>query len=432
MSIPSVARSESDLEASENRLIRQINAAENQGAVETILAEINELVRRSSSSLEQKQSLKRCRQRAYDRRRKLQNEEEYPMASGNNLVEFPPIGELQRSQQFLVDEVRDLKDLLEKFNKSQNSETKNTQALDSLSIRLGQMESDNKNILRYLITLDKSHTGFHKDLQSVFSQVSGVSDKFDERLEKFSSEFALLQEEIESAHKPHPSTARSQDFLTGAFRQFGKLDGEVFARYFPLALTLFLIVGAIAWFVADQITPLYQAFKFDRPELVAWGSIGMAVGFSGIYGALRSRPAGFMCGLILVYEVLFVIAGTKSHEQIQQTVEAEAVPAITFAMAEMKKAKSDYDRNQARYEDEKDKMYQNAWFNSTYIEPAWDKYSEKQSGYTGLRTQYLEENGGFGLQGFLKLFYRVCAVILLMIVTGLAIRKIRDSIAFQS
>ena len=94
--------------------------------------------------------------------------------------------------------------------------------------------------------------------------------------------------------------------------------------------------------------------------------------------------------------------------------------------------KGEYERNKARYDDPKDKVHKNSWFQSKHVEPAWSTYAEKQAGYTSLRTEYLEDNGGFGLQGLLKLFYRVCAVILLMIVTGLAIRKIRDSIAFQS
>ena len=370
MSDPSVSRSGEDLEESGSRLVRQINAAMSQQDVENILAEISELMRRNPS-LDQKQSLKRYRQRAYDRRRKLQTtttEEEPAMVTGNNLLEFPSIGELQRSQHEVLDEVRNLRHRVEQLA---------------------------------------------EDVAAIRTEVPAP--------------------EYEQASESNGTkTHAKQDFLTGAFSQLAKLNGEAFARHFPLALILTAIAGIIGWFVADQITPLYQAFKFDRPELVAWGSIGMAVGFSGIYGAMRSRPAAFMCGLILIYEVLFVVAGTRSHEQVQQATEADAVPEIAFARAELDKAKGEYERNKARYDDSEDKVHQNTWFKSNYIDPAWSTYAEKQAGYTSLRTQYLEDNGGFGLQGLLKLFYRVCAVILLMIVTGLAIRKIRDSIAFQS
>ena len=197
-------------------LLSQINSAQTTSAVEEILAKINDLIN-LAPSLDQKQWLKRCRQKAYDRRRKLQNsaEEEAAMPSQNNLFEFPPVADLQRSQQALMNEMK------------------------SLSSRVDQLA---------------------EKLPSLPETTSTKKD------------------------------SAGSDFLSGVFSQLAKLRGDIFLRNFPPALICGSLSAASAWFVAKQITPLYQAFNFDQPELVAWGSIAMATVFSGIYGALRSRP----------------------------------------------------------------------------------------------------------------------------------------------
>ena len=416
MSVISSPRSDqmgSDLIPSESDLIRRIDSAKTNDQIEFLLTEINELMKKDSISLDSRQVLRRSRQKVYDRRKKFRDQSEDNKMTGNNLVGFPSISELQQNHQTLLNEVRDLKLILDGLSKAESVTTEAIKSLEVLNGRLGQTEADHVELKESTKVLRSEISDLQADLELLRLQPTGVAD-------------------IRMEPEHDQTSASKQDFLTGAFCQIGQLTGAAFARHFPLALILLAMAGVIAWFVADQIIPLYLSFKFDRPELVAWGSIGMAVGFSGIYGALRSRPAAAMCGLMLVYEVLFVIAGTRSQEQVLQVAEADAVPEIVFARAELDKARGEYEQKMARYDDPEDKMHRNTWFKSKYVDPAWSSYSEKQSDYTGLRKKYLEENGGFGIQGLLKLFYRVCAVILLMIVTGLAIRKIRDSVVFQS
>jgi len=416
MSVTSSSRSDQigpDLIPSESDLVRRIDSAKTNDQIEFLLTEINELMKKDSISLDSRQVLRRSRQKVYDRRKKFRDQSEDSKMTGNNLVGFPPISELQQNHQTLLNEVRDLKLILDGLSKAESVTTEAIKSLEVLNGRLGKTEADHVELKESTKVLRSEISDLQADLELLRLQPKGVAD-------------------IRMEPEHDQTSASKQDFLTGTFSQLGQLNGVDFARHFPLALILMAMAGVIGWFVADQITPLYQAFKFDRPALVAWGSIGMAVGFSGIFGALRSRSAGFMCGLILVYEVLFVVAGTRSHEADQQAAEADAVPEIAFARSELDKARGEYEQKKARYDDPEDKMHQNTWFKSKYVDPAWSTYAEKQSGYSSLRTQYLEDNGGFGLQGLLKLFYRVCAVILLMIVTGLAIRKIRDSIVFQS
>ena len=341
---------------SESDLIDQITSAHVISDVEKILAKINDHIS-LASTLEQKQSLKRCRQRAYDRRRKLQNfaEEQASMPAQNNLFEFPPVAELQRSQNDLMNEMKNL-----------------------------------------------------------------------------SAQVDLLTEEFSSARALPLTETSKPDFLSGVFSQISKIRGDVFIRNFPLALICGSLAFITAWFVADQITPLYQAFNFEKASYVAWGSIGMAAGFSAIYGALNSRVSAFMCALVVFYEILFVCAGTRSHEARLQSFEAANSAEVIFAKAGLDKAKADYGLKKARYENKDDKMFQNNWFKTSYLDPAWADYSKKLSAYTGLTQKYTEENGGFGLPEFLKLFFRVCSVIFLMTLTGLTVRKLRDSIAFQT
>ena len=262
--------------------------------------------------------------------------------------------------------------------------------------------------------------GSQKDLMNEMKSLSSRVDQLAAKLPTLS--------EVSSAKKE----TSKPDFLSGVFSQISKIRGDVFIRNFPLALICGSLASITAWFVADQITPLYQAFNFEKASYVAWGSIGMAAGFSAIYGALNSRVSAFMCALVVFYEILFVCAGTRSHEARLQSFEAANSAEVIFAKAGLDKAKADYGLKKARYENKDDKMFQNNWFKTSYLDPAWADYSKKLSAYTGLTQKYTEENGGFGLPEFLKLFFRVCSVIFLMTLTGLTVRKLRDSIAFQT
>ena len=118
--------------------------------------------------------------------------------------------------------------------------------------------------------------------------------------------------------------------------------------------------------VAKQITPLYQAFNLDQPELVLINCYGHS-----FQRNIRGSPLPdlrLMCALVVLYEILFVCAGTRSHEAFQLKSETSS-PEITFAK-KLEKAKATYSRQKARYENKEDKMYQNAWFKAGYVDTA--------------------------------------------------------------
>ncbi|MCB9229812.1 MAG: hypothetical protein H6618_09390 [Deltaproteobacteria bacterium] len=352
----------SDLIPSESDLIRRIDAAGTDEQISKLLSEVNHLMK-SHHDGDIWQMLRRCRQKIYDRRRKIRNHTKENAMTGHNIVELPSIRELQHSQTILLNEVTELKALLAELSKAQTCDTK-----EKLIARPAPQKTE--------------------------------SDK-------------------------------AQGFISSFISQLERLDGSAFARYFPVAAMLTIAAGAVSWFVADQVTPLYQAFNFEQPELAAWGAVGMAVGFSGIYGALSSRRAAMMCLLMALYEVLFIAAGTSTHEKAEAVSSALSQPELLFTAESLAKAKDDYEKKKSRFEDPRDEVFQNAWFEKKFLTPAWDNYSTALNNYKNQKSSELSEAETFGVQGFLKLLYRLAAVVLAMILTGLAVNRINRAFAFS-
>lgn len=406
MSVTSSSRSDQicpDLIPSESDLLRRIDSAKTNDQIEFLLTEINELIKKDIS-LDSRQVLRRSRQKVYDRRKKFRDQNEECTMAGNNVVEFPPISELQHSQKELLNEVKDLKLILDGLCKAQTTCTEALQSLETMNSRLSQAEADQAKL----------------------------NDETKQRTEAVKSEISDLRETLEALNLPHKTQrSEAQDFLSSFINQICKLDGSACARYFPMAAFLAALAGITCWFVADQVTPLYQAFGFDQPDLAAWGSIGLAVGFSGLYGALGSRKTALMCFLVAIYEVLFVMAGTKTHEESSAINSAMSQPVIVFAQDSLEKAKGEYEKKKARFEDPKDEVYQNTWYEKKYLTPAWTSYQTALNTYRENKTSELSSTAMFGAQGWLKLLYRLCAVVLAMILTGLAISKTKQAFVFS-
>ena len=406
MPVTSPSRSDQicpDLIPSESDLLRRIDSAKTNDQIEFLLTEINELMRHKPS-LEDRQVLRRCRQKVYDRRKKFRDQNEEYAMTGSNIVEFPPIKELQNSQLELLHEVKELKQIMDSLRKSQAASTEALQSLDAMNNRLSQAEAGQAKIDADLKQNTKAIKSEISDLRKILEALS---------------------------HPQNSHAAKTQDFLSAFSSQICKLDGATCARYFPLATFLAALAGITCWFVADQVTPLYQAFGFDQPELAAWGSIGLAVGFSGLYGALDSRQAALMCFMVAIYEVLFVMTGTMTHEKASTIKAVMSQPELVFAQKSLEKAKDNYEKKKVRFEDPKDEVYQNSWYEKKFLTPSWNSYKEALDTYKSHKMSELSSTSMFSFQGLLKLLYRLGAVVLAMILTGLAVSKTKQAFVFS-
>ena len=154
----------------------------------------------------------------------------------------------------------------------------------------------------------------------------------------------------------------------------------------------------------------------------------MSIGFAGIYGAIKTKPAAFMCLLIALYEILFVYYGTDSHEKELSKVQLHSLPEMSLKMEELEKLKEEYLLRKSRFNDPSDKVFKNDWFKKKFLDPSWNSYQNAGESLTALKN--IHQSGSINQgQMWLKLLYRLCAVVFLMILSGLAIRKLKESFA---
>ena len=376
-----------DLKTSESGLMAEIDLAVSQAALEGIINNINRLIK-NEDSFSYKQILKRCRQRAYDKRRKLPQVEH-----SRQLAQVPFI------------EIEDLKKSIEEL-REQLAECKPEQvSLDVL--RKGQVELESALEI----------------LQEDVKYQTRIAERLCE-LEK------QIEEQKIGEIEKDVSSDKSKTFIEQAIKNLKKLDGGKFIECFPLALLLLILTTLCSFFVVDQTTPLYTAYNFENANLMAWGAAGMAVCFSGIYGAKKGFGLGFMCFLMAAYEVLFVLSGTASHEEKINSRQLQLHPEVVLKSEELDRLKSDYEEKKALYEDPNGRNFKNAWYKKTYLDPAWETYKKAASSLIALKSEIKTNKFDKKDHLWLKLLYRLCAVILSMVLSGLAVGKLQESFTY--
>ena len=198
---------------------------------------------------------------------------------------------------------------------------------------------------------------------------------------------------------------------------FSDIDwGSVF-----LAISAFVVLAVVAVFVFLQTASLYTALKFEHPALCAWGAIGMGAFFSAAYAIKKNYIAAIMCSILLIYEGLLVVAGTQTQENDLARTQTQLRSDVSFANDAIVKSKREYEHALFQYEDPTNRVFKNAWFKSKHLDPTWQSYAKAQKDYASLVGTANEDGSVFGLQGFLKVIYRLSSLVLLMMASRLLV-----------
>ena len=193
---------------------------------------------------------------------------------------------------------------------------------------------------------------------------------------------------------------------------------------------MFFLTCLCSWFVVEQTGPLYESLQFSKPTMMAWGAILMAVCFAGLSAKISSRWIGAMCAVVVLYEIMFVGFGTRNNEENLAKSKHDTLPQVIFEHERLDRAKAEYLENKARYEDHNDKVFHNSWFKKTYLDPSWVNYQAASESLQVVNKSLADDSFFPNSQMWLKLTYRLCAVILSMILSAITIRKLLESFSY--
>lgn len=201
------------------------------------------------------------------------------------------------------------------------------------------------------------------------------------------------------------------------------IDGEKLARKLPSIVALTTMAIAIGGLLWHQSVKLYQASGFSSPGLIAAGGILMVLGFSALHAAYRTKLALLLCFYAGGYEAYFIISGTVAYEAAINHNEYLEETSYSWLNEQVSRLKNDYEKYKTRYEDQSSKNYQNGWYKKNFLDPAWKKYSESQKDLSKIMKS-AETAAVIDHTGWLKIFYRLGLVSLLMLITHRALNQI--------
>lgn len=203
-------------------------------------------------------------------------------------------------------------------------------------------------------------------------------------------------------------------FWTGAQKALESIDGEKFVKALPGFLLLFMATTAVVGFLWLQSLELYKSSGFSQPELASAGGLLMVIGFAVYRSVTRSKLALLLCLYAGGYETYFMVSGTVQDEKTSQIVGIENSPDLMFLREKADKIRGSYISAKSRYEDPASKVYQNEWFKTKYLDPAWKENEEAQAQFFE-KKDLLQEQGKTKSVTCLKIFYRLGLVLLCMI-----------------
>lgn len=181
----------------------------------------------------------------------------------------------------------------------------------------------------------------------------------------------------------------------------------------PVALFSICALTSLT-FVYMQSVPLYASSGFTNPELCAFGALLMIVGFSLIHALNKSKLALILCLYASAYEVTLIAQGTFKNEATTISTNISTDPNIIFLREKTQNLYDSYKISNEKYQNIDSNVFHNAWFNTTQVVPAWQKYEKAQKELDIKKAEKNEHLSGSST-GFLKLSYRLGLVFLCMI-----------------
>lgn len=205
-----------------------------------------------------------------------------------------------------------------------------------------------------------------------------------------------------------------QSFTAGVGRAIARIDGEAFAiaaarLAIPAALT-----AAVIYFLWAQSVELYAASGFVNPQTAAVGGLIMLIGFAALHSARRSKLALLCCLYAGGFEAYFMTAGTVAGEHRSKIQDPALQVQAEWLREEVRRTKADYEQKKTRLADPSGKVFENSWFKTKVVDPAWAAYSDAQRKLAEHGT-VIESKAAFDHVGWLKLLYRLGLVLLCML-----------------
>ena len=176
-------------------------------------------------------------------------------------------------------------------------------------------------------------------------------------------------------------------------------------------------------FVVEQTLPLYESLSFPNAEMAASGAITLAVGFAGLSAITRSGLAKLFVAVMICYEALLVFVGTKVNQRDISFEALRANPAYVHAQESYTLTRSDFELKKRRFEDRNSGVFKNQWFKNKHLDPAFVKFTAASEKLSMLRENLHTKNIDDQLQLWLKILYRLSAVVLCMMLAKGAVAR---------
>ena len=221
----------------------------------------------------------------------------------------------------------------------------------------------------------------------------------------------------------HTDICEENDFFSDFFDQISSLDGRCFAINFPPAALMAALAFLACQFVVAQTLPLYESLSFPNAKMAASGAIALAVGFAGLSALTRSRLAKLFVAVMICYEALLVFVGTKVNQRDITFEALRANPTYIQAQESYGLSRSDYELKKRRFEDRNSGVYQNQWFKNKHLDLAFAKFTAASEKLSLLKNNLHNNKLDDQLQLWLKILYRLSAVVLCMMLAKGAVGR---------
>ena len=207
------------------------------------------------------------------------------------------------------------------------------------------------------------------------------------------------------------------------------LDKLELAKLAGLLIVL-LVTIALLFF---QVLPLYASSSWVKPELSAAGSLLIVLTLSSFFSFKRGIISFLLCSLGLFYEISFVSWSTEKSEEMLRLEKLSELSSKDERLLELKKEKAysglSFESQKDRFENPEDKMFRNHWYYTNYVTPSLQAKEAIETKYDS-RLEELKQQASAGKNTVtLKILYRICLILSLMILTHFFLSNICDFFA---
>ena len=216
------------------------------------------------------------------------------------------------------------------------------------------------------------------------------------------------------AEKITPPQQKADNFGEGALRALTSINGERFVKTAPALLAWLSSASIVSYFLWQQSVDLYDSAGFKDSLWAAAGGILMLVGFAAHHSITRSKLALLLCLYASGYEAYLMISGTVENEQQIQIQTIQINPDLVFLKEKAAKSLAYYHEVKQRYDNPESKVFKNAWFLKTNLNPAWQESLADHKEWVAKEAALAGETGSDHIT-WLKILYRLGLVFLCMI-----------------